>query len=654
MMKVLRSLVAAILFPALVSAQADYIHESWDPAPTLHSLPSPLLKESAVIIMNRRRVEYIDGQKGEVIQLYTEHQLVHVNDEKGIEEFNTIYLGAANSIEVVDIKARAILPGGRLVEIDKKNIKDLTEQDGSVYKIFAVEGLEKGCELEFFYTYKKEPTYFGRINLQGRHYLMHTEFELACPERLIFDLKPYNVLLHVSDTTVNEKHIYRVSNESVRSLEDEKYASYQVNLQRVEYKLSYNSAKGKGQRLFTWNEFAKRVYTRYTEFSEKELAAVKNFVNKSGWSNTAAPQEKITRVENYLKKNFATREDVNSDDAENMEWVLKNKIASYAGIMRLYGAIFKETDVEFQFVYAADRDDKIIDKSFENWNNCEKPIFYFPQLRKYMAPTELDYRFPFIQPSWGAAYGVYCKPTSIGTFNTAIAEIKPINLEDFAQSYTLLESKVEMNETNDSLVIDMRQSYAGYRGVYYRASYNYSNEEEKRNMQKALEKFGTNSENALNSEFLNTEMESINTNKPFVFHTKVKSSELVEQAGKKILVKLGEVIGPQVEMYQEKPRQLPAVMDYPHFEERSIEFTIPAGYTVKNLKDLNLEHVYKENGETTMGFSSTYTLSGNVLKVHIMEEYRRTVYPMEQFEEFRKIINTSADFNKIILVLEKS
>ena len=140
---------------------------------------------------------------------------------------------------------------------------------------------------------------------------------------------------------------------------------------------------------------------------------------------------------------------------------------------------------------------------------------------------------------------------------------------------------------------------------------------------------------------------------PLTIHIKTKSGELIEQAGNKLLVKIGMAIGPQVEMYQEKPRQQPVGLDYGHVEERTIDFIIPQGYTISNLNDLKIKQVYEENGELTMGFVSDYEVKGNVLSVHIMEEYRKTFYPLSQFESFRKIINASSDFNKVVLVIEK-
>jgi len=86
---------------------------------------------------------------------------------------------------------------------------------------------------------------------------------------------------------------------------------------------------------------------------------------------------------------------------------------------------------------------------------------------------------------------------------------------------------------------------------------------------------------------------------------------------------------------------------------RKIVFEIPGGYSVKNLDDINLSVVHKENDTVTMGFVSNYTKSGNTVTVNIYETYAKIYYPLEQFEDFKKVINASADFNKIHRGLKK-
>jgi hypothetical protein len=106
-------------------------------------------------------------------------------------------------------------------------------------------------------------------------------------------------------------------------------------------------------------------------------------------------------------------------------------------------------------------------------------------------------------------------------------------------------------------------------------------------------------------------------------------------------------------MYQEKARQLPVTMQYPHVLDRDITFTIPDGYQIKNISDINMNVTDKKTGKETMGFVSSYKLNGSELKILVHEFYSVTDYPVTMFDEFKKVINASADFNKVVLVLEK-
>jgi hypothetical protein len=295
----------------------------------------------------------------------------------------------------------------------------------------------------------------------------------------------------------------------------------------------------------------------------------------------------------------------------------------------------------------------MIDKGFENWSNCDNPLFYFPAEAKFIAPTRPDYRYPWIFPSWGGANGLFCKHTTLGNFSTAIAEIKNVTLEDYAKTTDNIEARLELNKGLDSLTIDDRQIFTGYAATDFRDAFNYSNEEQKTNIIKEMAKSYSSTDHILFSEILSPEFDKANTNQPLILHTKTKSSELVEKAGNKLLLKMGMAIGPQVETYQEKPRQEPMDITYAQIEERKIDFVIPDGYKITNPDDLKIEQTFKDNGELTMGFVSSYEIKGNVLSIHIMEEYRKTFYPLNQFDQFRKIINASSDFNKVVLVLEK-
>ena len=121
----------------------------------------------------------------------------------------------------------------------------------------------------------------------------------------------------------------------------------------------------------------------------------------------------------------------------------------------------------------------------------------------------------------------------------------------------------------------------------------------------------------------------------------------------KYLFKIGELIGRQAEMYQEKPRKFDLEIPNPHQYTRTIQVEIPAGYKVSNLDKLNMSFIAMNNGKESCKFVSSYSLEGNILKVNCFEVYHENYTPMAAYPEYVKVINAAADFNKIVLVLEK-
>ena len=655
MKKFLLSLfITAAALPSVFSQTPGIEKEHWKDNPVITKTQNKYNQEPAVTVMNKIRIEYIDDKDKNLAEYFTQHKIIHLNNDHGIEYFNKIYIGVNEFSDVIEIRARTILPGGKIIELDPANIKDLKDEDGSLYKIFAFEGLENGSDIEYYYTLLKNNALMGTMRIQDKFPVMEAGIELIAPSRLVFEMNPIHCQSEVlSDTLPVNKGRLRLHLVDISGLEEEKYSSYHVNLARVEYKLCYNNALHPGERMFTWNEYAKRVFESYGTYSDKEIKKVSELISNNKWDKLSGDSLKVVTVENYIKKNINYRKDLEGNDAAGIETILKTREAEATGLMRLYGAVYRQLQISYQFVMAADRDEEVIDKNFENWNNCSNELLYFPSLHHFLVPTRIQFRYPWIDPSWGDGNALFCKNISIGSMNSAIAEIKWIPLENFQQSYMNLESKLSLNTTMDSLMMDMKFLFGGYSAIGFRYGFDFLTPEQERDAIKEFTKNALGTESILASSIENRAFEESNGGKPFVLNIRIKSGDLLERAGNKILLKIGMVIGPQVEMYQEKERQFPMTMEFPHVEKRRMELLIPDGYQVRNPDDLRLKQVYQENGSQTMGFVSDYTLNGNLLTIDIVEDYRKSSYPISQYEEFRRIINTSSDFNKVVLILEK-
>ena len=294
-----------------------------------------------------------------------------------------------------------------------------------------------------------------------------------------------------------------------------------------------------------------------------------------------------------------------------------------------------------------------MDESLANWNRIDETLIYFPGTGKFLQPAGAIYRYPYTEPYWAGTHGLFLKGTSIGDVRTAVGKFDTIPMEPFDQSAQNMEVYAKLDASGDSIIMDCKQILKGYAAVSYRPIWAYLTKDKQDEAVKDIIRNVAKSENIQNIKTENTKLTDAWDNKSLVIGSTLHTAELIERAGNKLLFKVGELIGPQEQMYQEKPRQLPAEMPYPHILYRKLKFEIPDGYNIKNLDDLKIDIQHKNDGVLNMGFVSSYKVTGNLLDIDVMETYRDIQYPLSDFETFKKVINAAADFNKIVLVLEK-
>jgi hypothetical protein len=653
-MKTIFFLTAGLMISVSVLAQqATYTGFNLEEKPVLHTLEAEYANESAVFIKDARKLEIVPVKDG--VGFYTTyHKIIRVNDEKGIENFNKIYIPVSNYMELVQLKARAITPGNKIIEVQKDAIKDYTE-DNNDYKIFAIDGLSKGSEIEYTYTTLRNPFFFGKEIFQSKFPVQEGLMEIVTPFGIKFEAKAVNGKDQPEEVADEEKNtrVIRYRSKNIPAYTDEKYAMVRTGLQQLQYKLSYTQNKGMNVRMFTWNELAKDVYQVYSDFTKKEKEVADDFIKKADVKSAVTDEEKIRKIENYIKNNIKTGEDVDGDDFEDFGKIQRNKIATTKAMSRLVCAMLQRVNVKYEVVVAGDREQYLIERNFEYWNHAQNLLVYFPATKQFIAPASYLYRYPFFPPVWGGTLGLYCVPVEVGELKSALAEIKAIPLQAANQSRHDLETELSFNAANDTVFVKTRHIHSGYSAPLYKAQFIFLSADDQRSFLKEMAKNSAKTETIISHELHNKELEITSADKPFLVDLKLASVDLIEQAGDKILLNIGDCIGPQVEMYNERERQFDIEIDYPHLLDRKIVVMIPEGYNVKNADDLKFNLSFDANGKTTMAFISSYKLEGNKLEITITEQYNRVHWPKTDYANFVKIINAAADFNKVVLVLEK-
>jgi hypothetical protein len=625
----------------------------WEKAPKLHKVKPAFIRESAVILSDIRVQEFTSEEKKGLMQTITSKKIIKVLDDNGVESYNKIYLPVYFGAEILELKARTILPNGNVIDLPNDKILD-AEEDGRRYKKFALEGVDKGSEIEYIYIVKKEASYFGLEVFQSSNTpYEQASFTLITPDYLSFTVKGHNGFNVAKDSVANNKRFIISSCTDILAIGDEKYGNKDAHVKNVQFKLSYNLSKDKNVRIFTWNELAKNIYSSYSTYTDKESKAVENFIKTINIKEGATEEEKIITLEDFIKNNINTDKERIGEDADKIEKIVKTKVSSNNGLYKLFIACMEKLKIDWQIVFPSKRDEIPLDEELENYRLIDELVFYFPSTGRFLEPANASFRYPYITPYWAGGRGLFLQGTTIGNFKTALASFADIYMQPMGESAHNMEIAMEFNKNMDSLQIHSKQILVGYGAVVYRPAYNFTPKDKLDELSKDIIKSVANSDNVKNIKVQNTAFTDGFLKKPLIIEGDITSAEMTELAGKKILIKIGIAIGPQVEMYQEKVRQLPISIQYPHVLDRNITFTIPDGYQIKNLADINMKITDEDSGKETMGFVSSYKLNGNELKVLIHEFYSVTDYPVTSIEPFMKVINAAADFNKVVLILEK-
>jgi hypothetical protein len=652
-----KSILFALLLITLQPsfAQFEKAGYSWAKDPEKITLTEAELKEPAIYLKNYRFIEYAytDAEEREVAIYYTVHRHARINHDDAIQSFNKVYIPMRNVLDVVDVKARTINPKGEVKVLNKSDIKDQKDEEGNEYKIFALEGIEKGSEVEYIYTVKKRFVFYGREYFQGGTFSRDNKFELISPRNLVFKCKGYNGFPVLSDTATLKKNFLAADIKNITRLKEEKYSVYNANLMRIDYRLEYNTARDRTP-LFSLANLANDIAKKYSDDGskqyKKELKKIKGLIKDLKLDKLNEEDQKVKALEVHLKQTIAYVEDQPIDD--NVEFTLKNRYADESGLLRIYSIALREMGIPFEIVFTNDRNDSKLDPDFFTYNQLQYALLYFPNTRKYMTPTSFQYRYGIIPNEYTANYGVFIKIIDIGGLTAGLGETRYIEPLPFDESFDNLDISMELDENSDKLKMTIIRSQAGYYASVF-PIIPLLKEEDKNKLKEELFLSLIPDAELKSTEYLNKDFTGSTADTVYKLKGVMISGALVERAGNKLLFKIGESIGPQDQLYQEEERKTNVENTWNRLYYRKLTFTIPEGYKINNPDDLKMNVTCSDNGKEVFAFVSTYKIEGSKLIVDVNEYYKQINFPRERFEEFRKVINAAADFNKVILVLEK-
>lgn len=649
-MKTYYLIFCLVLSSFFASSQTIPSPYTWDEKPTYVEIPEKYTTEDRVGIYSFERYEYYHNEEGGLMVYQTIHKKYRALNDKAVNQLNTLSIEIGDGVELVDIQARTINEKGKCIEFDKSSIKEITDDESrDNYKIFAIDGIEVGNDIEYIMVKKIPSDYFGRAYFQYSYPVLDSKWEMSSPAILHYDVKAYNTTLELSKKLTEERNYYSTEMKNIPALKEEKYAYTNPRRARIEFRLAVNKAKGNFS-ILGWDNVAQRLYSNNYLLEDKELDALNKMKQEIDLSAEDI-ELRIANIEAYIKKHIMIQE-FHVSDFNKLDFIVQNKVSSEKGIVKVYVNLFKQLGIEHNIVLGSERDVFKLDKDFSSWDYLRKYLIYLPQIDKYIAPGNLEFRLGCFPPKLAATDGLFIERVQVGDFESAIGHIREISALDYHDNYDhmFINMSLDMDENMTHIITE--RCFHGLSGGYFKQYYNMMDEKAKGEFLKNLmeTKVGKPEYNEMSTRGKSDKKGAANAD--FIIYADVNSSDFMEQAGNKILVQIGESIGPQAEMYQKEERKADIENEFNRWYVRTIRFTIPDDYHISNPEVTDINVVHELDGETLFKFVSNHRIEGNQYIVEIDEFYNEIYTKKEHFEAFRKVVNAAADFNKAVLILE--
>ncbi|MES2701009.1 MAG: DUF3857 domain-containing protein [Bacteroidota bacterium] len=665
---------------APVRASAKVRFDEWVEYPTIHPVPPEHADQPAIYLLRDIGIDYRYEGKG-INCFHTSHYIVKVLDESGIEAFSTIKIPVRQSMRVPQIKARTITPGGKVYTIPKEKILTTKDPSGYYTVVIAMEGVEKNAEIELLVKTITPYSFYGHYSFQEPIPIQNARFTLSYPRDMMFEMKSHNGFPELTDTLSYKRKNFEVMLKDIPALKDEPSSFANLHRMSIEYRVKKWAGNNERPRMYTWDDYARKLWDANYNLNEKEKAAVNKFLSEIGVRANGDELENVRKIEKGIKTGITLYELVDYDqrkevlatrdfrsistyssyydDQKNvLDSIISKKAATGPGYIKLFAACLTQAGVRHQLGTTGDRSDYTLDQNFENWYAMDESLFYFPNLKGFLAPLHQYLRYPVIPAEITGGKGIFTNIPPSGIANGAVYQFRTIPGLTTTETQANLNAAVSFTKDMDARV-DVAYAYKGYLSTDLRTRLAFTRPEKVRELVQDMLPYLDKPENLAKYTITNEGFNSYYNNKPLEIYASLSNSSLVDKAGKNYLLKVGQLIGSHEELYTENERKMPVDIAYPSSHNRTITVNIPRGYKVLNPEALVMHEEYV-NGDLdpVVSFKSDYSIvkdktGAEKLIIKIRENYTKLHFGAYDYERYRKVVNAAADFNKVALLIGK-
>lgn len=645
-MKKIGSLILALL-PLLLGAQ-EPAYKSFQFDDTPYTPSKELASEKEIIIIQDTQVEYVaDGnQSNEILSYYVKK---YINSQEAIELNNKMYIPLNKGVTLLDVQLKVTHKNGKITTLNEKSIeKEHNSQTGVDYNYFPVDGLEIGAIIDLRYVLKGPADVTGRIFLmQSDSYIQHRSIALIYPNHLTFVSRSYNGAAELTEDkeTYSDRIALVGTNTDVPGIaNDESYSNWYKNIKYIHTRF-YNNTYAQTADPYGEKEFTAQAHANlHRDLDKNEQKALATFVKSI--RKESDPLTQIRAIESVVKTTIQYNKYINSSSITE---VLRSKQGTINDLVLLYINLFNAFEIPYEIVFTANAYRYPFDPKFVSYLSLHDVLFYFPSIKAYMDPSTIQTRTPVIDVAYHDQYGLFIQNKMYAGVKMGISDFKKIELPYFF-SKDIADIQVDLTQLEQPIVTS-KITFTGDMAYSSQAYLYFASPRERELIEKDLFKNYNIQADFITATVKNIDVERIGLD-PFIVEASYPATDLLKKAGTNFIFEIGAVIGKQMEFYSDKPRKLPIQLNSGRSYERTITLKLPKGYHIKNIEDLDKIYYLDPENKSLAYFTITHQLKDNTLIITNLEGYNFVELPVSYWDEYRKVINAAADFNKLSLVLE--
>ena len=610
----------------------------WSEERGLKSIDTNDLKEPAVILLDEHK--YIFSGVSET--QHVTHRIIRVNNDLGVEMFNKMYIPTNDENAITKLRVRCISPNGKIVNFDMSNLKRFDNLEGNGgYTVFAIEGIEIGGEIEYYYKLKLPFYTCNRFNLQSNSNKKSCKLELEIDSDFSFDISMENLDQDyglVDSSNSNKEWVFM----ELDSLPKHSRKDAEVFKKRMNLCFRRFSENGYNYELFDRQKFCRRELGYFSTYRNFE---VKKKVYNSDLKKVLKQnlRKGIDQFTNNLHKNFSIKGKGESEKGGSQ--LTKKQFVAAASFllkkMRIPHSIYA---VGNRYVNSYDSQRNL------SYYDVDAFIIHFPDDNLLWDPSCKyceSYYVPYQYLNQELVFVGHFKSLSIyENFTYNYLKYVPTPGCDFSTRLTNINLSF-----NDDLTAhySFYQNIQGYYSTNLKSWYRYHNgtgERFEKHIKETLEDFGDSPE-------VKDFDVSENNKKEIVLKANMEDESIAKKLGDKLMLNIGSIIGIQSEMYDSVKRVNPIIQRYPKKYKYEIRIKIPEGYEYLSSQNVELNDLVKRETKNIFGWNSKYTIEGQEIVIRIEEFYDITRVEVDEIPQYRSVINQAADFNKAVIFFKK-